>query len=101
MVRILKNARVKLANDGKIGNLAIAPSYFLEGLMYNVPNYLFTGRYQDVMVAALNWIVEQDRGKFVTANEQYYLLGNSAVTWPAANCDAFLNAIIELWNNWN
>ena len=30
MVRILKNARVKLANDGKIDNLAVAPSYFLE-----------------------------------------------------------------------
>jgi hypothetical protein len=100
MVRILKNARVKLATDGKIGNLAVAPSYFLEGLMYNVPNYLFTGSYQDAMAATLNWIIEQDRSKFVTANEQYPLLDNSAVTWPAANCDAFLNAFIELWNNW-
>jgi hypothetical protein len=100
MVRILKNARVKLANDGKIDSLAVAPSYFLEGLMYNVPNHLFTGSYQDMIVAAFNWIVEQDRSKFVTANEQFYLLGNSAVTWPAANCDAFLNAFIDLYNNW-
>jgi hypothetical protein len=100
MVRILKNARVKLADDGKIDNLAVAPSYFLEGLMYNVPNYLFAGSYQDAIVAAFNWIVEQDRSKFVTANEQFYLLGDSAVTWPAANCDAFLNAFIELYNNW-
>jgi hypothetical protein len=100
MVRILKNARVRLANDGKIGNLALAPSYFLEGLMYNVPNHLFTGSYQDAMLKAFNWIVEQDRSKFVTANAQYYLLGNSVVNWPVANCDAFLNAFIELWNNW-
>ena len=95
MVRILKNARVKLANDGKIDNLAVAPSYFLEGLMYNVPNFLFTGSYQDMIVAAFNWIMKQNRSKFVTANEQFYLLGNSAVTWPAANCDAFLNAFAE------
>lgn len=101
MVRILKNARVKLANDGMIAKLAVAPSYFLEGLMYNVPNYLFMGSYQDAMVGAFNWIVEQDRSKFVTANEQFPLLGDSAVTWPAANCDAFLNAFIKLWNNWN
>jgi hypothetical protein len=101
MVRILKNARVKLANDGKIDNLAVAPSYFLEGLMYNVPNYLFAGSYQDAMVAAFNWIVQQDRSKFVTANEQYYLLGNSAVTWPASNCDAFLSAFIDMYNNWS
>lgn len=100
MVRILKNARVKLANDGMIEKLAIAPSYFLEGLMYNVPNYLFMGSYQDAMIGAFNWIVEQDRSKFVTANEQFYLLGDSAVTWPAANCEAFLGAFIKLWNDW-
>jgi hypothetical protein len=100
MVRILKNARVKLAKDKKIDNLAVAPSYFLEGLMYNVPNSLFTGSYQDMIVAAFSWIMKQDRSKFVTANEQFYLLGDSAVTWPATNCDAFLNAFIDLYNNW-
>lgn len=100
MVRILKNARVKLANDGMIETLGIAPSYFVEGLMYNVPNYLFMGSYQDAMIGAFNWIVEQVRSKFVTANEQFYLLGDSAVTWPAANCEAFLGAFITLWNDW-
>lgn len=100
MVRILKNARVKLANDGMIAKLGVAPSYFLEGLMYNVPNHLFTGSYQDAIVGAFNWIVAQDRGKFITANEQFPLLGDSAVTWPAADCDAFLNAFTKLWNNW-
>ena len=63
--------------------------------MYNVPNFLFTGSYQDMIVAAFNWIMKQNRSKFVTADEQFYLLGNSAVTWPAANCDAFLNAFAE------
>jgi hypothetical protein len=101
MVRILKNARVKLVNDGKIDSPGVAPSYFLEGLMYNVPNSLFAGSYQDAMVAAVNWIVAQDRSKFVTANEQFYLLGNSAVAWEAAKCDAFLSSFINLWKNWS
>lgn len=100
MVRILKNARMKLANDGTIDNPGVAPSYFLEGLLYNVPYSLFAGSYQDAMVAAINWIVAQDRSKFVTANEQFYLLGNSAVAWEAAKCDAFLRAFINLWENW-
>jgi hypothetical protein len=100
MVRILKNARVKLANDGKIDKLAVAASYFLEGLLYNVPNSLFTGTYQDMIVAGFNWIMKQDRSTFVTANEQFYLLGNSPVTWPVADCDAFLNAFADLYNNW-
>jgi hypothetical protein len=53
-----------------------------------------------MIVAAFSWIMKQDRSKFVTANEQFYLLGDSAVTWPATNCDAFLNAFIDLYNNW-
>jgi hypothetical protein len=100
MVRILKNARVKLANEKRISDLSIAPSYFLEGLLYNVPDFLFRGSYQDAMAAALNWIIEQDRSTFLSANEQYPLLGNTLVTWPSSNCNAFLVAFIELWNQW-
>ena len=37
----------------------------------------------------------------VCANEQYYLLwDNSHTSWPEANLKAFLDAVIELWNDW-
>jgi len=32
-------------------NSGLAPSYFLEGLLYNVPNEHFGGSYEDTMVA--------------------------------------------------
>jgi len=41
-----------------------------------------------------------DRSKFVCASEQYYLLGDFNVNWPAANCDLFQKETKELWNNW-
>jgi len=99
MVRILKNMRSKLVDEGIIKG-GTAPSYYLEGLLYNVPNHLFTTSFQDCFVNAINWIqTEADKTNLVCANEQYYLLrDNSHTSWSNANCDIFLNAVISLWN---
>jgi hypothetical protein len=50
VVRVLKNMRnsmieKKLLVDG------VAPSYFIEGMLWNVPDDKFTGDYQDIFVA--------------------------------------------------
>ena len=76
MVRILKNMRGRLVEDRLIQE-GTAPSYFLEGLLYNVPDDKFGGRYGDTFVSAINWIIQADRSKFVCANEQHSLLGDS------------------------
>jgi hypothetical protein len=101
MIRILKNLRTKLTDDEIIEG-KIAPSYFLEGLLYNVPDEKFTTDYEECFINAINWIQgEADKSKLVTANEQYYLLwDNSPTAWPKKNCETFVNATIELWNNW-
>ncbi len=44
MVRILKNMRTRLVEDGSIPQ-GTAPSYFLEGLLYNVPDDKFGDSY--------------------------------------------------------
>lgn len=101
MVRVLKNLRGKLVDDG-ILKAGIAPSYFLEGLLYNVPDDKFDTSYQDCFINAMNWIQkEADKSNLVCASEQYYLLwDNTHTSWPKANCGAFLNAAIKLWNDW-
>ena len=99
MVRILKNMRGKLVDDGLIEK-GSAPSYFLEGLLYNVPNEKFGRNYADTFVAAMNWILQARRDDLVCANRQYHLVRDSATCWPCANCDCFINAAVELWNNW-
>ncbi|WP_230333128.1 hypothetical protein [Xenorhabdus nematophila] len=55
MVSILKNIRSKLVDDGAL-QPGIAPSYYLEGLLYNVPNEKFGSSYADSFVNAINWI---------------------------------------------
>jgi len=101
MSRILKNLRTKLVNDGHI-EAGVAPSYFLEGLLYNVPNDKFASSYQDCFINAMTWIqTEADKDKLLCANEQYYLLrDNMPTSWSKTNGETFLNAAINLWNNW-
>jgi hypothetical protein len=103
MVRIFKNMRSKLVEDGKIAK-DTAPSYFIEGLLHNVPNNLFTGSYGTMVPNILNWfhnMPESDRTKLLCANEQYYLLRDGvSVCWPSANAQQLISEAIDLWNNW-
>ncbi len=100
MARVLKNLRGKLVDESMIAS-GVAPSYYLEGLLYNVPNDKFTNSYKDCFVNCINWIQKADRSKFVCASEQYYLLWEDLpVTWRASNCDEFLSATLKLWNDW-
>jgi hypothetical protein len=101
MVRILKNMRSKLRNDGVLAP-GSAPSYFIEGLLYNVPNDKFGTSYGDTFVAAVNWIITADRTKFVTPSGQHYLARDGAPEcWPCSNCNTFIDEIVKLWNEWN
>lgn len=100
MVRVLKNLRGALVEREIIAG-GVAPSYYLEGLLYNVPNSQFNGTYVDSLVNCINWIQEADRSQFVCANCQYYLLREgSPVTWRVAQCDQFLGGVTKLWNEW-
>jgi hypothetical protein len=99
-VRVFKNARNKLIADKKIED-GLAPSYSVEGLLYNVPIDRFGGGDAANFNDVLAWLLDADRSKFLCANEMYYLLhATSPVTWRSAKCDTFLNAVAGLSNNW-
>ena len=101
MARVFKNMRSRMVDDGLIKS-GIAPSYYVEGLLYNVPTERLTTSYQDCVVNTLNWYRQgAKKVDLVCANEQYYLLRDGHHTcWPEANCDAFVEAAIKLWNEW-
>jgi hypothetical protein len=101
MARILKNMRTRCVEDGLL-EAGVAPSYYIEGLLYNVPHEKFGKSYASTFFDALTWIQTQaDKTQFVTANEQYYLLRDGHHTcWPKANGEAFLKAVVTLWDNW-
>jgi len=101
MIRILKNLRNRCISDNLLTS-GRAPSYYVEGLLYNVPPAKFGTSYAQSFANAINWIqTEADKDKLVCANEQYYLLrDNSHTCWPKANAEEFLTAAVTLWNNW-
>jgi hypothetical protein len=99
MVRIVKNMRSQLVDDAVIAK-DTAPSYYIEGLLYSVPNDKFGGNYADTLFNCVNWLCQTDRSKLKCANEQYWLLGNSNVQWTSTKCDLFLNALVTFWNKW-
>jgi len=99
MVRIVKNMRNAMIAVDYIKE-GLAPSYFLEGMLYNVPTEKFGGSYQQTLVAILSWLRECDRTKLLCANEMYKLLHpTSPVTWRAESFEAFLSAAIRYWND--
>jgi hypothetical protein len=100
-VRIFKNMRSKLVDTGAIEK-GSAPSYYIEGLLYNVPDDVFVGNYSDMILGILRWLKNTpDRTKFVCANRLYYLLrDDNPVCWAKADGEKFINAAIGLWDNW-
>ena len=88
--------------DGGLIESGKAPSYYLEGLLYNVPDKLFATRYEDSVVSVLNWYRRNAAmDDLLCANEQFYLLRDGFHTsWSPADCNTFITAAVQLWNEW-
>ena len=100
IVRIFKNLRRRLQDKGKLSP-GDAPSYYLEGLLYNVPSELFRTNYATCVSNALNWLQAANKPILKCANEQYPLVGlGSHTSWEFHKCNKFLAAAIDAWNSW-
>lgn len=97
MIRIVKNMRSRMIADGIIAE-DVAPSYFIEGLFYNVPNNQYSGSLGDTFCNCVNWLLEADRSGFICPNRKHSLFGNSSVHWDNDKCFQFLSALVDFWN---
>lgn len=90
MVRVYKNMRNCMIDDKYIAD-GVAPSYFIEGMLWNVPADKFVQGYEDSFVNTFNWVLKVDKTKLACANDLYWLVrDNSRVCWSTANFDAYL-----------
>ncbi len=96
-IRIYKNMRNKLVGRQMISR-GLAPSYFLEGLLYNVRRESFGGDYHDTLVRTFDWINRLDRSQFTCVNDLRPLLGDTSDTWSPTDCEAFLDAFARFWD---
>ena len=99
MVRVFKNMRNSMIEKGLLAD-GVAPSYFIEGMLSNVPNDKFIGDYGDMFVACFNWVVTTDETNLTTASGLHWLVrDNTSVCWPPANFHAFTAALKKYWEN--
>jgi hypothetical protein len=99
-IRIFKNIRNRLVDDGKLQRGA-APSYYLEGLLWNAPNDTFIKDYSTTIYNCLSWMEKIKEDELLCANCMSALLGdNSPVKWNSTSFRTFRSEAITLWNNW-
>lgn len=100
-IRIFKNIRNRLIGDGKLQS-GVAPSYYLEGLLWNAPVETFAPSHDTTVFNCLKWMNSVDQSTLLCANGMFPLLGeNSPVKWRPADFRTYRSEAISLWNNWN
>lgn len=102
-IRIIKNIKSILVSNGLIER-SLAPSYFIEGLLFNMPNNDFlNSSYQSRILAILNTFYsysDTDLQNLICQNKQRYLFGNSDQQWDITDCKYFRNQLIKFWNEY-
>lgn len=100
MVRVYKNMRNRMIDDRYIAD-GVAPSYFIEGMLWNVPVGNFAQSYETSFVNTFNWVLSADKTKLACANDLYWLVRDSSnACWSTANFDAYLTEVKKYWNDW-
>lgn len=101
LVRVYKNMRNRMIEDGYLKD-GVAPSYFVEGMLWNVPAVHFGAAYENSFVNTFNWVLQSDKTKLACANDLFWLIReNSQTCWPTADFDAYLEAVRTFWDDWS
>ncbi len=105
-VRLFKNARNYLVDHGQF-DAGKASSYFIQGMLYNVPARLFTDNFRDTFIGILRWLASPDiqREDFLCQNGLIRLFGDAlddpcGDRWRLTDFLGFMIALIDLDTNW-
>ena len=98
-IRMFKAARHRLVDKGALTK-DDAPSYFIECLLYNVPDHLFEQKLAPTYVGILTWLKTAKLKDFQCQNGQVPLFGGQREQWTAEKSRAFVKAMQEMWDTW-
>jgi hypothetical protein len=99
VIRVFKNAR---RHETAGIEKETAPSYFLECLLYNVPNATFRAPLSDAYRNCLTWLTaHRDRfDGFQCQNELVKLFGDGPDRWSTAAAGGLLQSLSDQWDIW-
>lgn len=99
-VRIFKNMRNRLIRDGAMKS-GVAPSYFIEGMLHNVPVGQFGVSYQKTVENCWGWVNSANAADLMCANGQHVLVrDNTPTSWSIQGFIDFMAGTQQLWNRW-
>ncbi|MXX27672.1 MAG: nucleotidyltransferase [Caldilineaceae bacterium SB0668_bin_21] len=98
-IRMFKAARNHLV-DKKVLARDDAPSYFIECLLYNVPDSLFKPTLVPTYTGILDWLGTARRKNFKCQNGQVELFGPGREQWSQKKARAFIKALQDMWDTW-
>ena len=96
-IRMFKAARNRLVDKGALTK-DDAPSYFIECLLYNVPDHLFEDKLAPTYTGILDWLKTAKLNDFECQNGQVPLFGPGREQWSVKKARAFVRAMQELWD---
>lgn len=99
LVRLFKGLRGHLV-EREILDPALAPSYFLECLVYNVPNQHFGWSLADSLAGALKWLSTSPLAGLKAQNGIDPLFGSGPGQWSDKHARLFLATVVRAWNSW-
>ena len=94
-VRMFKNARNHLESTGMI-SADLAPSYFVECLLYNAPDSAFQHSFQETYRSIVNWMDQNDLDRIGCQNGQQWLFGPSPEQWSVEDAKALADELVSL-----
>ena len=96
LIRVCKNARNAARSD--------FPSYFLECLLYNVPDYRYSGSHEAMFAGILQelWDAKASGSMpyWTCQNGRQGIFGNAIHQIDPGSGHRFVDALVALWNNW-
>lgn len=98
-VRIFKRARNYLVNHNEL-NKENVPSYFIENLLFNVPDGRYTYDKQDRVDKILQYLNMTDYSDWTCQNGITDIFGSGSAEWNTRYADRYVDAMISLWANW-
>jgi hypothetical protein len=99
MVRMLKSARGYMV-EREVIDPSLAPSYFIECLVYNAPNTCFGWSCQDSFSAVLKWLNTGHLAGLKVQSGIEPLFGTGPAQWSDKHARIFINTLVRVWNDW-
>ena len=96
---MFKSARNYLESEGRIG-ADLAPSYFVECLVYNAHDYTFQPGFQNTYCEIVNWMMRTPLEGLLCQNGQQRLFGPSPEQWNKTDAESFVGQLAALWRDW-